>query len=115
MLEADRIKTLGYSITRAQRTAQHYALRNMQALVKISRMEMHPEYVDDTGVPVGDHAAAAGAVHRPGRVYSLNDAPMDYAGEEQVFSTTYISTPQMVGGQALVSQSQRHDRGTGSP
>ncbi len=105
MLEADRIKTLGYSITRAQRTAQHYALRNMQALVKISRMEMHPEYVDDTGVYPSETTQLLRVLYTgPGRVYSLNDAPMDYAGEDQVFSTTYISTPQMVGGQALVSQ-----------
>jgi len=105
MLTGTQVKPLGYTVARARKIATRYALRNMQARVVISRMEMHPEPFDDSGAFPTEHTNLLRVLYAgPARIYNLSDSQLDYAGEEQVFSTTYISTPMDVGGVALVSQ-----------
>jgi hypothetical protein len=105
MLTGTKAKTLGYTVDRARKVARQYAERNMQATVVISRMEMHPEPFDDTGLYPTETTQLLRVLYTgPARIYNLSDSQLDYAGEEQVFSTTYISTPMDVDGVPLVSQ-----------
>lgn len=105
MLTGTPLNPLGYTVERARKIATLYALRNMQAMVVISRMEMHPEFADFTGpMPTETTQLLRVLYSGPARIYNLSDSQLDYAGEEQVFSTTYISTPMDVEGVPLVSQ-----------
>lgn len=105
MISAARQRSVGYKIERAIRFAKKYALRNMQSTVIISRMEMHPERVVESFPYPKELTETLRVLYTgPARIYAAADSQMDYAGEEQVFSTVYISTPIEVDGEPLITQ-----------
>lgn len=107
---------LGYTVAETIRRARLYAERNMVHSVIVSRMEMHPEFGDFGVSPPTEESLLLKVIYSgPARVYGATDSTVDYAGEDQVFSNTYISTPIDVGGVPVVSQHDDLIQVTGHP
>lgn len=106
MLDQQPFSPPAYSIAASRWHVRRYVERNMRSSVVISRMEMRPGDVDEVS---WEHPAEPVVPLRvlysgPARIHHATDSRVDTAGEQQVFTTTWVTTPVDVGGVPLVTQ-----------